>query len=668
MPNHYTGGYGGRRFGGSGVTAYQGPTNIQAQSFFNPIPIDTMTGELERRQTAFDVGYAGALAEKDLLAQQQVGMSDLADKNRIIKEGMQNIDTLVQDQYGGDWGRASKAVAGQVTAIRGHKFWNAQKEAEKRREEAREFKIKNPNAFIFNDPTNLSTLDEQGRVRAAGAFDVDMAARGDYAKTATDIMGMVEADAQAFGLQPVDVEGLSHFLQTGDRSGISEDKIRKLAANPAIQQLFLGRHGELGRIGELSEDQQRQQGVYGKTAEQFAEEQLLGAGLTRVHSKTDLKYIQDQMAIKRQTAALKQEAVPSIWGRPLTNVGETDDINTRRQRRMFDQFQKREYGTEGGIRQALKGTETGYIYSPQEWQAELKRQDQNQKQRVAKGEPGFPGYRRRRARDVQKYNDLRGLVDNLRKNNPELKDMNDQKMLESYYDDMNKYKLTFDKLLPIVNDDVSEGLGRQAMAHLESGIEFQIEGRGGTGVMDLRGKRGVSEQFNMKPAAIREYMRDEKVDYGYNYDNGMFYVELPEYEGMQSTYDPEKAPIGFKKLYFSPDDATIAASNSIQGLEQSLIHDEDFDQRTPLGQSANGNNLEMELSYAGTGEKRIGGDVTNDPVINMTVYEIDAYGNQTVATVDGTTARQAQISLGQVKQILAGYQERTLKNFVRTEY
>ena len=174
MPNQYSGGYRGGRFGGSGVSAYQGPTNIQSQSFFNPIPIDTMTAELDRRQDAFDIGYAGALAQKDALNQEQVGLDDLESKNSIIKEGMQNIDTLVQDQYGGDWGRAAKAVAGQVTAIRGHKFWNAQKEVEKRRVEARDFKIKNPNAFIFNDPSNLSTLDEQGNVRGQDAFNVDM--------------------------------------------------------------------------------------------------------------------------------------------------------------------------------------------------------------------------------------------------------------------------------------------------------------------------------------------------------------------------------------------------------------------------------------------------------------------------------------------------------------
>lgn len=658
MPNQYTGGYGGGRFGGSGVAAYQGPTNIQSQSFFNPIPIDTMTGELDRRQNAFDVGYAGALAQKDALTQQQVGLDDLESKNRIIKEGMQGIDTLVQDQYGGDWGRAAKAVAGQVTAIRGHKFWNAQKEVEKRRVEARDFKIKNPNAFIFNDPSNLSTLDEQGNVRSTESFNVDMAARGDYAKTATDIMKMVESDAQAFGLQPVDVEGLSHFLQTGDRSGISDEKIRKLAANPAIQQLFLGQHGELGRIDELSPEQRKQQGLEGKTAEQFAEEQLLGAGLTRVHSKTDLKYIQDQMAIKRQTAAASAAKLQNtqIFSKDLTNVAEGQDLNLpshRRQNRQFNYFESK-----------VDGRGTGNMLTPEQWASneEVMRRKDDQTGRYS----GIAN-QNRIERVENAYDSMYDTMQNLRKSNPGYDGFTDKELMEAYYKDMDKFKLTFDKLKPIIHQDVTDGLTQHLSNHLQSGIEYMVEGRT-DGVVDLTGKRGVSAKFNMSPQGIREYLKDEDIEYGYNYDKGMFYVEVPTYKNMQQVYDPEQTAEGFKKLYFAPDDDTKLLSSGIRDLEESLVKGDDYNKRVPMGESVNGNELMMEMSYGGTGGRPLGEDPMTDSNIEITVYEIDAAGNQTVAMMpDGVTPRTSRKTLDQVKGMISDFQEQTLRSYVKTE-
>lgn len=306
MANGYYRGGGSRTRGG--VTAYRGPTQIQTESFFNPVPVEFMLGEINRRQQAFDVSYAGALAAKDELAQQQVGMVDLADKNRIIKEGMSNIDSLVQDKYGGDWGRAAKAVAGQVTAVRENPFWNAQKEAQKQREIAQELKIKyGPDALIFSDPTTLSVLDEQGRVRGAEAFQPDIIQKGDYATTARQIMSAVKADASSFGLSQVEADGLEHFLQTGKTQGITEEKIRGLAQDPRVQQLFLGRHGEIGRAGQLSEAQQRQHGFFGKTPEQFAEEQLMGAGLPMIHQQTDLRYVQDPLAVARYKSGLEAQ-------------------------------------------------------------------------------------------------------------------------------------------------------------------------------------------------------------------------------------------------------------------------------------------------------------------------------------------------------------------------
>jgi hypothetical protein len=196
-----------------------------------------------------------------------------------------------------------------------------------------------------------------------------------------------------------------------------------------------------------------------------------------------------------------------------------------------------------------------------------------------------------------------------------------------------------------------------------------VEGRS-DGVIDLTGKRGVSEKFNMSPQGIREYLKDEDVEYGYNYDKGMFYVEVPTYKNMQQVYDPKQTATGFKKLYFAPDDDTKILSAGIRDLEESLVKGNDYNKRVPMGESENGNELMMEMSYAGKGGQRpIGEDPMRDSNIEITVYEIDAAGNQTIHMMpDGVTPRTSHKTLDEVKGMISNFQEQTLRSYVKTEF
>jgi hypothetical protein len=304
MPQGY--GYSGGR-GGYGRPAYQydnrQPAAFQYQSFYDPIPVESLIGSSQRSAQEYDLAYAGALAAQDELAQQMVGMQDIAGKTDLINKSISNMNATVKDKYGGDWGRAAKDIAAQVTQARSDPYWNMAKEADRQRKVIEEMKIKHgTDLFVFNDPTKRSILDDEGKLRGYEDFIPDVTVKGDYAQTAREIMSIVHADAGAYGLTKVEAEGLEHYLQTGSYEKISKEKIDEIAKDPAVQNLFLGRHAEIRRgIAELDEAQQRQHGLFGKTPEQFAYEQLYGAGRPGVYTERDLKYTVDQLALKSGT-------------------------------------------------------------------------------------------------------------------------------------------------------------------------------------------------------------------------------------------------------------------------------------------------------------------------------------------------------------------------------
>jgi hypothetical protein len=219
--------------------------------------------------------------------------------------------------------------------------------------------------------------------------------------------------------------------------------------------------------------------------------------------------------------------------------------------------------------------------------------------------------------------------------------------------------------MPIVNENVAQGLGEQVMGHIQSGTEYQIEGEG-TGLVDVTGKDGVTETFNIGPHGIREYLRDEDVQYGYNYDKGMYYVEMPVFAKAQTTYDENAKVDGFKKLYFSPDDDTKLLSNSIQSLEKNIIHGETFETSAPIGRSPEGNIYEIDIKYAGDegkGQRPVGSDPGTSETVGVAVYERFPDGTRKIASIDGeggSIQRQADMSLNRVKDIIANFQERSL--------
>lgn len=293
----------------------QQPTMSQYESFFNPVPIDFLQEQLRGRQQDYDVSYAGALAAQDQLAQQEVGMRDIAAKNELIQTGMGNIDKIVEQKYGGDWSRASKEVARNVTQLRSNPFWNAQKQMEEKRDSYQAQVDKyGANAMQFGaDPRQLSTLDDQGNVRSADELTGEVVEKGDYLKTARELVAGLTADSNPWGLSQEDIDG---FLGYGQITEIGLKKIQDMADDPVMQQALLDQHSELRRSGELSEAQQRQHGLFEKTPEDFARQQIFAAGRSSIHKQTTKKVINDPIAIKNATT--KQNRIPEYIASSVT--------------------------------------------------------------------------------------------------------------------------------------------------------------------------------------------------------------------------------------------------------------------------------------------------------------------------------------------------------------
>jgi hypothetical protein len=343
-------GYGGGYRGGYNYR-YGRPEVADYESFFNPIPIEFLQQQLGQRQDKFDTAYAGALGAKDQLAQVQVGMSDLASKNEIIQQSVSDINRLVDEKYGGDWGKASKEVARQVSQVRADPFWNAQVQREKQREAytAREAELGARGMKFGPDPRLVSTLDEQGRVRDEEAFKGEIIEQGDWGKTVRGIFSSLTPDMVAEGT--LTQEEFS-MLRQGKWSGISPTKLKKLAANPDVKRAFRQAHSEFVKGYTEGDERLKQQfGIEGETLDEAVEKTIIGNILPAAHSRQDYVFRADTEKLQEAARTAKEGPTTGIttYDRPISPTG---------------------YVPPKGIKDKRFSTETGELLTPAQRKAE----------------------------------------------------------------------------------------------------------------------------------------------------------------------------------------------------------------------------------------------------------------------------------------------------------
>jgi len=208
----------------------QQPTAQQYESFFNPVPIDFIQKQFDRRQGAYDTAFAGTMAAKEAMGQEQAALQDIGSKNQIIGDTMSNIDKIVEEKYGGDWGRASKEIAGVVTSARQNPFWETTKHLKEQQGIQQKYMLDNPNAFIRQDVLGQSSIDpETGKVRSREDITFDAFERGDYDASIEKQFADIRANIEDMGLRRVDEKGVEGMLSKERVEEITDTRLKEAA-------------------------------------------------------------------------------------------------------------------------------------------------------------------------------------------------------------------------------------------------------------------------------------------------------------------------------------------------------------------------------------------------------------------------------------------------------
>jgi len=243
MPNGY--GYGGGRgrggYGGRSSYQYQQPATAQYESFFNPIPIEFLQENLQQHQGQFDQAFAGALAAKEAAQQQEIALDDEIYRDQLIGGSMQKIDALA-DKYGGDYGRAAKDIAREVTNLRGNEFWASSKHLKEQQALQQKTILENPNMWLTGDVMNKGAANidpETGEflgIRTPDELTFKGVKHGDWAGSLKNLAGLLTPDKEALGLSQDDIDGM---LKYGSLTHIDDDKIEAILENTSVVNKFL---------------------------------------------------------------------------------------------------------------------------------------------------------------------------------------------------------------------------------------------------------------------------------------------------------------------------------------------------------------------------------------------------------------------------------------------
>lgn len=215
---------------------YQGPSTAQYESFFNPIPIDFLQQNLQQHQGQYDQAFAGALTAKEAAAQQEIALGDEIYRNQLVDQSMQEMDKLAE-QYGGDYGRAAKGIAREVTNLRSDPFWNMSKHAKEQQAMQQKWMLDNPTGWVTGDVMNKGVYDSGNeRLRTPDELTFKGVEHGDWAGSLKNMAGLLTPDKDALGLSDAEIDGV---LKYGSFTHIDDDKIQAILDNTSVVNKFL---------------------------------------------------------------------------------------------------------------------------------------------------------------------------------------------------------------------------------------------------------------------------------------------------------------------------------------------------------------------------------------------------------------------------------------------
>lgn len=588
MPPRYNTGYGRS----SSMYRYDEPSISQYESFFNPIPLEFVQQQFDRRQGAYDQGYAMAIEAKDQFGGAKVGAPDIAYKNQLVNKYVDDIDKTVQDQFGGDYGKAAKAIARTVTEVRGNDFWQKAQMMDQLREEERKLTAQyGPDALVFNSIQNKSVYDSAtGKTIDPGQMKYDVVRRGDWGKTIDEIFSKVKPSTNLWGLSQDDFG----YLRSGKTTEISADGIAKLAKDKNIQNAILSAHPEMSRaFNELPQERAKWFGDNYNDLGKAVESMILGRTSTMPYKQQDDSYIQNWQA-KAAAENTGNKTTGGAFGPERGTAGYNTGYGTTRKglretkNFIFGQNGTLKSGdtegfgvltpTEMAIAKAHPATGNGKM--TERYFEELdKAKDQITKERESN-----PLYQARKTQ----FNQVKSIVKDIRSKNSDLvKGKSDWDVYNDYLNDTeNRYKVSMDLSLPVIKPDIKKTIGESIASNI-NGTEFFLTD-GSKVTKDWNEKNGIGKQTGLTYAGFQEMLRKGDLALAYNKTRGSMYVEIPVIKGdikLSSdgtiNWDQTKTE-GKKTVYFSPDRELSGVAKLIPYLDQ-LIKDSKASQNIPEG-------------------------------------------------------------------------------------
>lgn len=551
---------------GSGYSnyRYQQTPSIQYQSFFDPIPLDFLQAQFDRRQSAYDQAFAGALAAKEAALQQEIALGDQVYRNELIQQSMQDMDRITQEKYGGDYGRAAKDIARMVTDLRSNPLWKSSKHLKEQQALQQKFMLENPDAHLYTDVMKIGAYDpELGAIRTPEQLTFEAEKHGDWEKSVELQFADLKGNIDAVTLDSIGIPGYKGIMHISELEHEDIDKL--LEAKPEMVRAFLENNPDFARskarIDKLDEDQ-----IFQK-----AKDYIIGHISDKPFREEKLQAVTDWV-YKNELERAAKNMYESPWGDTQAserfNTGFNADPSRRKERINLGFFN--EDGSFMGDEEYRKSIQ-GYI------PGQTGRTPGLASAIVGSVRKGIAD-RKMKARE-QDRKDTIELINDLRENNPdEFKGLTDIEVFNKFNENMDAYDFSVNYSKPLFNEDYSINIG-QAVNNNISGTDFYMKGDDRSGATKYQGKGGIEERTGIPLPVFEDMLINPEYGKGYDQTEGTYYIEVPNFtDGITLNTDGSinwtKSPVDknndTKRVYFHPDDFTSRANQAISGLNEAF--------------------------------------------------------------------------------------------------
>lgn len=614
------GGYGG--YGGyQSNYQYQQPAVSQYESFFNPIPIDFLQQNLQQKQGQYDQAFAGALAAKEKALQEEVALGDSIYRKDLVENSMQDMDRITQEKYGGDYGRAAKDIARQVTDLRADPFWASSKHLKEQQGLQQKFMLQNPDAHLYKNVQNIGAYDpETQQIRGQEELTFEAGKKGDWQGSVEKQFADIQGEQLFKALQDSGVTG--YFKNVTIAELEPEDLTTLLDTNPQMIESFLKNNPDFEKSGLEIRGLKDREAVK-KEAKDF----ILGNILDKPFYKESGTVIQDKGYWERYKAAADNQ-LQNPWGDQQGGQRHYSGIEAD----PSGQKRKITLGFFSGDGSIMDGSQYEASLTPDAPTAASYGIGRSSGATSAQSAYGKAQAKRKSERRMEDRENVVSLVNDLRTNQPaDFDGMTDLEVYDEFLNNSENYKYAINYSKPLFNEDYSKNIGVATNNNI-AGTDFYLQGDDRSGATKYMGKGGIQERTGIPLPVFEDMLLNPDYGKGYDMTDGTYYIEVPKFKNRNGptlntdgSINWAKSPTAgdTERVYFHPDQYTSTANQMITGLNKGIKGNDIDLVNLTLANYSRDATLDRQVFAEAQGNKTV--DVNEVKMINM-------------PTADGNTA------------------------------